>query len=96
MPVDGLSLTADGVFYDGIPFGQINTAEKLKVSVAVAMASNPELRVLRVENGCFLDDDGMNILRQMADDRDFQIWVERVGAEEMSVVIDDGAVQGEL
>lgn len=96
MPVDGLSLTADGVTYNGIPFEQINTAEKLKVSVAVAMASNPQLRVLRVENGCFLDDDGMNILRQMADDRDFQIWVERVGAEEMSVVIDDGAVQGGL
>jgi len=92
MPVDGLSLTADGVTYNGIPFGQINTAEKLKVSVAVAMASNPQLRVIRVENGCFLDDDGMAILRQMAAENDFQIWVERVGAEEMSVVIDDGTV----
>lgn len=93
MPVEGLSLTADAVTFGGIPFEQVNSAEKLKVSVAIAMASNPRLRVIRIENGSLLDSDGMEALRQMAAEKDFQIWVERVGEEEMSIIIEDGGVK---
>lgn len=92
LPVEGLSLTSDGITYNGIPFDQINSAQKLKISVAVAIASNPQLRVIRVENGSLLDAGGMKLLEELANQGDCQVWVERVGAEEMSVVISDGMV----
>lgn len=92
MPVDGLMLTSDGVTYNGIPFEQINSAEKLKISTAIAMALNPKLRVIRIERGNDLDEDGLRMLGEIAAENDFQVWVEHIGKEPMSFHIEDGAL----
>lgn len=94
MPVDGLSLSADGVLYQGLPFDQASDAAQLRVSTAIAMALNPKLRVLRIREGSVLDADNLAVLAEMAAANDFQVWLEVVGTADgkVGVVIEDGAV----
>jgi hypothetical protein len=64
-----------------------------RVSVAIAMAANPKLRVLRVRDGSLLDEDGIAMLAKLANERDYQIWLERVDSTgKIGVVMEDGEV----
>lgn len=92
-PVDGLGFDDTGVTYQGVPFSQASSAEQIRVSLAMAMAANPDLRVIRIMDGSLLDDDAMQAIREQVADNDFQLWIERVGdADEGAVVIEDGEV----
>lgn len=94
LPVPGLSFDEEGVLYNGVPFVQASAAERLRVSVAMAMALNPEIRVIRITDGSLLDSDNMALIEEMAADKDFQVWVERVSdGEDVGVVIEDGEVR---
>jgi len=96
MPVEGLSLTEDGVVYRGVPFAQASSAEQLRVSVAMGIAMNPTLKVLLIHDGSLLDDESLADVASMAAAADAQVWIERVGhGEECSVVIEDGSVEAE-
>jgi hypothetical protein len=93
MPIDGLSLESGRVMFNGIPLDQGSSAEQLRVSTAIAMSSNPELRVIRIKDGSLLDPDGMAMVKEMAKENDFQIWIERVADNDpIAVVIEDGSV----
>lgn len=92
-PVPGLSLSEDGVLFEGLPVAQASGAEQLRISVAMGIALNPKLRVLLVRDGSLLDDDSLALLRDLADTHQAQVWLERVGhGAEVSVVIEDGEV----
>ena len=93
MPVKGLSLEEGTVLYKDIPLAQASTAEQIRVSTAIAMASNPSLRVIRIKDASLLDDDSMEIIKEMAQKHDFQVWLEVVNSDDpMAVVIEDGEV----
>ncbi|MFT4225334.1 AAA family ATPase [Micropruina sp.] len=93
MPVDGLGFDDQGVTFNGVPFGQASSAEQIRVSLAMAMALNPSLRVIRILDGSLLDADSMQAIAGMAADHDYQVWVERVSDDaESAVVIEDGQV----
>lgn len=95
MPIPGLGF-GDGsacVTYNGIPLDQASSAEQLRVSLSIAMASNPQLRVIRIQDGSLLDDDSMAQIAEMAKAGDYQVWIERVDTSgKIGVVIEDGAV----
>jgi hypothetical protein len=96
MPVPGLDFGVDAkgdgiVLLNGVPFEQASDAERLRASVAIAMAENPKLRVIRVRDGSLLDEDSMRILSGMCDSNDFQCWIETVdGDSKDAFVIVDG------
>lgn len=92
MPVEGLSYDAAQVFYRDVPFAQASASEKLRVSVAIARALNPKIRVLLLRDGVYLDEDGLKILE--AEAGDFQVWIETIAAAEGGFEIVDGAVHG--
>jgi DNA repair exonuclease SbcCD ATPase subunit len=93
-PVAGLSFDESGVLYNGIPFSQASAAEQLRVSAALAMASNPQLRILQVRDGSLLDSDSMKVLTELAEQNDFQVWVEVVDESgQVGIVIEDGRVK---
>lgn len=93
MPIDELAFDEDGVTYRGIPFKQCSAAEQLRVSLAMAMALNPEIRVIRITDGSLLDSDNLRLIEEMAGDRDFQVWIERVDETgRVGVLIEDGQV----
>jgi len=92
-PVDGLGFDDDGVTYRGVPFSQASSAEQIRVSLAMAMSLNPKLRVIRILDGSLLDAENMALIAEMAKDKDYQVWIERVSdPSETAVVIEDGAV----
>jgi len=96
MPIVGLGFDDDGVTYNKIPFTQLSGAEKLKVSMAIAMAMNPELRVIRILDGSLLDDDNMKVIREMATSEDFQVWIERVDSSgKVGFYIEEGEVKAD-
>lgn len=95
MPVDGLGFGEGMVMFKGVPFDQASSAEQLRVSVAMAMAANPELRILRIKDGSLLDEDNLALIASMAEERDWQCWIERVETSgTVGVVMVDGAVAG--
>lgn len=93
LPVDGIEFGDNEILFKGVPFSQASDAERLTVSISIAMAMNPKLRVIRVRDGSLLDDRSMAVLSSMADERDYQVWIERVDSTgKVGIVIEDGKV----
>lgn len=93
MPIDELGFDEDGVTYQGVPLKQASAAEQLRVSVAMAMALNPKLRVIRITDGSLLDSSNLALIEQMAREHDYQCWVERVAEDgAVGILIEDGSV----
>jgi DNA repair exonuclease SbcCD ATPase subunit len=92
-PVEGLAFDVNGgVTLNGLPFDQASAAEQLRVSVAIGAALNPSLRVMLVRDASLLDSEALELMGQLADQYDTQLWLERVEAEGATVVIEDGTV----
>jgi len=78
-PIEGLSLDENGVVtFDGLPFEMASSARQLQVSVALAMAMNPRLRVLHIRDGSLLDENALATIAAMAEAEDYQVWLEVV------------------
>lgn len=93
LPIEGLSLGDGVVLYNGLPIEQVSSAEQLRVSLAIAMALNPRLRVIRITDGSLLDSASMAEVDRLARERDYQVWIEVVDeSERVGIVIRDGSV----
>jgi len=98
MPVDGLDFAEEGITYQGMPFqsNQIGSAVRLRVSMAIAMALNPKLRVIRVIDGSLLDEENLKVIEEMAGQSNFQVWVEKVDSSgKIGFYIEDGEIKAE-
>lgn len=92
-PVESLSVDDETVTYGGIALAEAAQSERLKVSVGIAMALNPRLRIVRITDGSLLDTRSMEDLEVLAREHDFDIWIERVSdGQKVGVVIEDGQV----
>lgn len=93
MPIAGLGIDDDGITFNGKPFSQIGSANQLKVSLAIAMSQNPTLKVIRISDGSLLDEDNMEIIKQMASSNGYQVWVECVETDgKVGFTLEDGEV----
>ncbi|SEI45538.1 AAA domain-containing protein [Arthrobacter sp. yr096] len=93
-PIEGLGFDESGVTYNGVPFKQASSAEQLRVSLAMAIALNPKLRVIRIADGSLLDSDNLALVESIAREHDFQVWIEMVGdGEGRGIIIEDGEVK---
>lgn len=97
LPVSGVGFGEGYITLNGVPFDQASSAEQLRASVAIAMALNPKLRVLRVRDGALLDEDSLRLVAEAAKESDYQVWVETVsnGERKTAFVIEDGRVKNE-
>lgn len=97
LPVAGLALTDDGLTLGGVPFGQASQAEQLRAALAIAMRQSPRFRDVWVRQGALLDEDGVEVVRQLAAELDCRVWLEVVGERghgERAIVIREGRVAG--
>lgn len=93
VPVEGLSFDDEQVLLNGIPFGQASAAERIRTSVAIAVAQNPKLRVICVKDATLMDESNLALLRSLAEEHNFQLFLELVGSTgNETVVIEDGGV----
>lgn len=96
MPVDGIGFGDGIITLNGHPFDQASAAEQLRASIALAMAANPRLRIILVRDGSLLDNDSMQIIAEMAEKHDVQIWMETVASGRAgAIVIEDGLIRQE-
>ena len=94
LPINGLSITDDDILFNDLPLSQASTSEQWKVSLAIGMISNPKFRVLRIKDGSVLDRTNLQILRDIAKDQDFQVWIEMVDdSEKVGFYIENGEVK---
>ena len=99
MPIEGLGFKINEkgkpvVTWQGVPFEQASSAAQIRASTAIAMASNPKLRVLRIKDGSLLGKTAMDILSEMARENDYQLWIEVVGeGEGVGIIMEDGEVR---
>jgi len=93
LPVEDLSITGTEILSRGIPFAQLSSSEKIKISTAIAMSEKPDIKVLRVTDGSLLDTESMATLEAIARENDYQVWIEVVDDSPTSgFIIEDGAV----
>jgi DNA repair exonuclease SbcCD ATPase subunit len=94
MPVEGLGFGDGIVTFRGVPFDQCSSAEQLRVSLGIAMAANPKVRVIRIQDGSLLDEDSLRAVAEMAKGNDYQVWIEKVDTSgTVGIVIEDGHVK---
>ncbi len=90
MPVVGLTILADGLGYNGLPLEQECESKRLKICVAIAMAMNPKLKVLRID-GNGLDKDSLVAISELVAGKDYQVWIEKVSDDnKIGFYIEDG------
>src|SRR6516164_7254781 len=96
MPVDGMAVDDGDVTLQGIPFDQCSQAEKIKAGAMVAIAAKPKLRVLLVRDGSLLDKDSRQVLEDLAEEHDLQVFVEVTDDNATTgIIIEDGTVVGQ-
>lgn len=93
LPVAELEVSDDGVTYRGLPFAQASAAERLRVSVALALAASPQLDDVWVRDAALVDEEGLALIADLAAAAGKRVWLERVGTADPGViVIADGQV----
>lgn len=93
-PVEGLAFGSDEIIYEGLPFNQVSNADQIRAAVGIGMAANPQLRVMRIKDGSLLDETSMEIIKKMAQDNDYQAFIEVVDTSgKVGVYLEDGEVK---
>lgn len=93
VPLPGLGISEDGITYQGVPLGDVNSADQIVVVLHIVAALNPRLRIVQIRNGSLLDDDTFAAVTRFAAEQDFQVWIEVVGdGHGDAIVIEAGEV----
>ncbi|HRU09757.1 MAG TPA: AAA family ATPase [Thermoanaerobaculia bacterium] len=80
-PLPGLAIAEDGkggyvVTYQDVPLADCASSEQLRVSMALALALNPTIRVVLLREGSLLDEEALATVEEWAESNNVQVWVE--------------------
>lgn len=80
-PLPGLAIAEDGrggyvVTYQDVPLADCASSEQLRVSMALALALNPTIRVVLLREGSLLDEEALATVEQWAEANGVQCWIE--------------------
>jgi len=91
MPVDGLGFDDDGtVTFGGRPLADASHAQQVIVGMAIALAGNPELRIVLMDEANSLDRKSMALVAAKAAELNAQVWMARIEGGDGAIVIEDG------
>lgn len=94
MPVDGLGFDDDGtVTMDGRPLADASHAQQVIVGMAIALAGNPELRIVLMDEANSLDRKSLALVAAKAAEMNAQVWMARIEGGDGAIVIEDGERQ---
>lgn len=81
-PIPGLDFTPEGeVTLNDLPLEQASGAERVELAIRAAVADNPRLRVVLVDEGNDLDADALERTAELAREHELQVIVARLGLE---------------
>jgi predicted ATP-dependent endonuclease of OLD family len=100
MPIDGLAIGKDDIYFNDQPFVQISDSQKIKVSCSIAAAKisdKTKLQFIQIRNASLLDAESFESIKQFAVAHDVMIWMERVANEasgdDSAFYIEDGTIK---
>ncbi len=76
LPVDDLEFTDDGLLYKGLPLSQESTGIQTRVCSLMAMAEQPQCRVILLRNATLLNTANRAIIHEIAKEQGYQVWEE--------------------
>lgn len=94
LPVKGVTFGDNQILLNEVPFDQGSYAEQLRASIAIAMALNPNIKVIRVDEASSMDEDSLMMVKQLSIEKDFQIWLSRTDSSgKVGVVLESGYIK---
>lgn len=96
LPFKEVLIEDDQVTFKGKDIKNLSSAEKIKLSTGIAVAMNPDLKIIIVKDGAMLDKKSFNVLKKFVADKGFQLWIETVGEgnSENAIIIKEGVING--
>ena len=94
-PIDGMAFGDEDIEINGIPFSSSSTAEKILMSVVINSEIKDGVKIMRIPDGSALDDGSMEKLKEIADKKDIQFFVETVDRSENSnvLIVEEGRLK---
>ena len=93
-PLPELKVTTTGTFFNDIPIKQLSSSENMKVAMSIAMALNEKFKVILVKEASLLDKENLKVIREMAKDNGYQVWLECVkDSGEMGFYFVEGEIE---
>jgi len=89
LPVKNLSFDEDMVYYKGLPFDENShpSSTIIGVGVKIAMAMNPNLKVIVIKDGSLLDEKIANGILKMIEKEGYQLLIEMVSWKDQETEI---------
>ncbi len=83
LPVKGLEFTDDEILYKGLPFNETQhpSSTIIGIGIKIAMAMNPNLRLLTIKDGSLLDKKTRDFILKIVEEKGYQIFIEIVDFE---------------
>ena len=93
-PLPELKVNEAGTFFNDIPIKQLSSSENMKVAMSIAMALNEKFKVILVKDASLLDKENLKVIRGMAKDGGYQVWLEMVSdTGEMGFYFVEGEIE---
>lgn len=93
IPIPFLAFTDnDWLEINWTPIDMLSSAEQIVLACRIATVRNPLLKVVYIKDASLLDEDSMKYLQSIAEEYDYQIFAERVGEEEWTIIMRDGKI----
>lgn len=97
MPVEGLEIREDGVYYDGIHCDNWSDSQSIKISFQLCVAMQPELKAVFIDRGESYDKEQLSMLDTWANENDIQAFITivdsgNVGDVDQAIYIEDGSI----
>ena len=93
-PIEKLSVDDENVKFGDTLFQNLSSGEQIRVSTAIAMALNPQVKIILIREGSLLDADGLKLIYDMAKEQDYQVWMESVeDTKGVGIFIEDGQIK---
>lgn len=81
-PVEGLDFTPEGeVILNGHPLEQASGRERVELGVTAALAHDPKLRLVLVDEASSIDQEGLEHLARLGEEHELDIILARLGLE---------------
>jgi len=96
LPVPGMKIDPEDMVLtlDGVPFSQASTGQQVRTGTGIAMALNPNLKLIVIRDASLLDESNRAVIDALAKDNDFLVLMEIADTSQpVGVVIGDGFVQ---
>ena len=75
MPINGMEIKEDGLYFDGTHCENWSDSEGYEIALNVCLAMKPELKAIFIDRGELFDADGQKALQEWAEKHDIQIGI---------------------